>query len=194
VRTDIRGNRRTFSIATAPGEDEIHIATKFSAKSSSYKQTLLDLSPGDLIMAGQLAGDFVMPQDPSKKLVFIAGGIGITPFVSMVRTIIKTKQKRDIVLLYLISAPGEYCYQRLWQVATRFGIRVIPIVSDKNDKSWKGRSGYLTEAILKAETPDYEKRRYYISGPPGLVENYTKLLRSFGISYNQIVTDHFSGY
>lgn len=194
-KSDGRGNRRVFSIASPPGEDEIHFATKFTEKGSSFKKDLLSLKPGDLIMAGQLAGDFVLPKGTAVKLAFIAGGIGITPFVSMAKTIIKDRKKRDIVLIYLISSPEDFCYQEVWQAASSFGLRVVPILSSKEpSKSWKQRTGYLTDKVLIEEVPDYIERRYYISGPPGLVSSYYRLLTSMKVKRRDIVRDHFSGY
>jgi ferredoxin-NADP reductase len=196
TKPDLRGNRRVFSIASAPGEEEIHIATKTSpVRSSSFKTDLVALNVGDVIVAAQLAGDFVLPHDLDKKLVFLAGGIGITPFISMVKNMILTKQKRDIVLLYLVSSPIDFCYRDLWKQASSFGLSVIPILSsDKPDKSWQGVVGQLNENILNSKVPDYKDRRFYISGPNALVENYSGLLRHLGVKRTQIVTDHFSGY
>jgi ferredoxin-NADP reductase len=195
VKTDSRGNRRTFSIASAPGEDEVHLAFKAANPSSNFKTALLALEPGELMMAGQLAGDFVLPNNLDQKLVFVAGGIGITPFVSMAKALIKTKQKRDIVLLYFIPEPKEYCYSDLWIEAAAYGLRVVPIVTNKEiTDPWKGLVGRLTKEMLEAQTADYKERRFYISGPSGLVENYTRLLKGLGLKQSQIVTDHFSGY
>jgi ferredoxin-NADP reductase len=192
---DSRGNRRTFSIASAPGEDEIHIAIKVAEKSSSYKKALVEMKPGSLIIAGQLAGDFVLPPDLNQKMVFIAGGIGITPYVSMIKHLIKSGKKRDIILIYLIASPSELCYREIWEQAKGLGLRVIPILSSPvPDKLWSGLTGYLTDDILTKHIPDYLERRYYISGPPGLVTNYYGLLRRLKIGRRSIVTDHFSGY
>ena len=88
---DARGMRRYFTIASSPTEDNVRMGVKFYPNSSSFKKSLLFLNPGDKIVASQLAGDFVLPKDKNKKLVFIAGGIGITPFRSMIKYLLDTK-------------------------------------------------------------------------------------------------------
>jgi hypothetical protein len=97
---DTRGNRRYFTIASSPTEKEIHLGVKFYPEPSSFKNKLLALQIGDEIVAGQRSGDFVLPKNHQKELVFIAGGIGITPFRSMIKYLIDTNEKRNITLLY----------------------------------------------------------------------------------------------
>ncbi|MGH7238193.1 MAG: ferredoxin--NADP reductase, partial [Candidatus Saccharimonadales bacterium] len=196
VDFDSRGNRRTFSIASAPDDAELHIGIKTYQPGSNFKKALLAMQPGDHIAAGQLAGNFTLPRDNQQKLAFIAGGIGITPFVSMAKDMIKRQQNRDVVLFYLVSKPAEFCYQEVWKQAANFGVRVVPVLtSDENPpSSWLGRTGRLTDEILRKELPDYTKRRYYISGPNALVQAYTSILIKLKISRRSIVTDHFSGY
>jgi ferredoxin-NADP reductase len=195
TKPDSRGNRRIFSIASAPGEEELHIATKTYEPGSSFKKELVDLRPGAVIVAGQLAGAFVLPKELDQKIVFIAGGIGITPFVSMAKDMIKRQQQRDIVLLYLVSNPTDLCYSRVWQQAEPFGLRVIPILTNADtEKTWQGLTGRLDEAMLQREVRDYAERQYYLSGPSAFVENYVGLLRHLKISHKRIITDRFSGY
>lgn len=195
TKWDNRGNRRTFSIASAPGTHELHIAVKTYEPSSVFKKALLKLKPGDYISAGQLAGDFILPENTNQKLAFIAGGIGITPFVSMIEDLINTKQKRDIVLLYFTSDPAEYCYEDIWKKAASQGVRVVPFLSMVNPpKSWGGKLGRLSEATLKAEVSDFTERRFYVSGPNALVESYGELLCKMHVKRKDVVTDHFSGY
>jgi ferredoxin-NADP reductase len=194
---DSRGNRRTFSIASAPNEDEIHIAIRVPEHTSKFKTALLALEPGKIITAGQLSGDFVLPKDFKQKVTLIAGGIGITPYVSMAQTMVKLKEHRDITLFYMITTPQDFCYQDLWAKAAEFGLKVVPVLGDASAPgavAWTGLTGRLNEGVLKTSDSDYQKRRYYISGPPGLVDAYRRLLRSLSVSPRNIVTDHFSGY
>jgi ferredoxin-NADP reductase/Na+-transporting NADH:ubiquinone oxidoreductase subunit NqrB len=196
---DSRGNRRTFSIASAPGDEEVHIAIKIpnaQSKTSAFKKALTQLKPGEVLFAGQVAGDFVLPKDTAQKLTFIAGGIGITPFLSMVKDMINTNQKRDIVLFYLVADKAEYCYKEVWQKAAALGVRVIPVLTTaESDTSWgEGIAGRLNAEQISQRTTDYLDRRYYISGPPGLVDAYVALLTKLNVKRRSIVTDHFSGY
>jgi ferredoxin-NADP reductase/Na+-transporting NADH:ubiquinone oxidoreductase subunit NqrB len=194
-KSDSRGNRRTFSIVSAPGDNELHIAIKLSSPSSLFKKDLVDLEKGGQIIAGQLAGDFVLPASTSQKLSFIAGGIGITPFVSMARDMINKKVKRDIVLLYIVPREADYCYDDIWQAAKPFGLKVIPVLTRAEpSKTWTGLKGRLTKEGITKVIPDYSSRRYYLSGPNALVDSYGSILKDLKIGSRQIVTDHFSGY
>jgi len=195
-KNDMRGNRRFFSITSAPRDDEICLAIRLSEPSSRFKKDLMQLKAGDSITASSLAGDFVLPTNLDEELVFIAGGIGITPFVSMARSMLQNQEKRNVALLYLFSSESEYCYQDIWRATSSLGLRVIPILTGDGPAkpSWHGLTGRLTEAMLEEQITDYASRRFYISGPPGLVAGYTRLLKDLGIKQKQITRDYFSGY
>jgi ferredoxin-NADP reductase len=185
VRQNERGNRRTFTIASAPHEHEVHLGVKFYEPSSSYKKVLQNLQPGDYVYAGQIAGNFVLPKDLKQKLVFIAGGIGITPFRSLVKSIIDTKQQRDAVLLYLVSEPDEVMYKDIFEQAEHHGIKLIELPGGRDALNLK---------ILQKHIPDCQQRRGYISGPPAMVRATTALLHKAGVKRSNIETDSFTGY
>ncbi|HLZ14984.1 MAG TPA: hypothetical protein VKQ34_03245 [Candidatus Saccharimonadales bacterium] len=180
--TDGRGNRRTFTIASSPTEPEVHIGVKFYQPSSSFKRTLLAMEPGQAITAGQVAGDFVLPKDPSRKLVFVAGGIGITPFRSQLKYLLDSGQMRDIVLLYLARDASEVSYQDVLRQAQEEGVQIL------------FASSPVTAEQLHASIPDYKARTFYVSGPNAMVEYYAALLQDAGVGPTHIVTDYFSGY
>lgn len=193
--TDSRGNRRTFSIASSPTQQEIHIGTKMSDPSSSFKRALLQMEPGGYIVAGQFAGDFILPKNKSRKLVFVAGGIGITPFISMLNYMVDTRQQRDIVLFYIVRSVDDIAYREFLASLDGRGVRVIPVLTaNEIPAGWKGRTGHLTSAVLAEAVPDFKARTFYISGPDAMVAHYRHLLRSQNIPRRHIVTDYFSGY
>jgi ferredoxin-NADP reductase len=193
--TDARGNRRTFSIASGIHPSEIRFATKLFAKSSSFKTELEKLKTNDAVTIGQLNGAFVLPRDNTQKLAWIAGGIGITPFVSMARDMITNQTKRDITLFYLVASGGEYAYQDIWKQAEKYGLKVIPIMTGPvPDPTWKGLSGSLTPEVIKRETPDFQTRHFYLSGPHGLVVFFKQTLRGLSLNKTAIHSDFFSGY
>lgn len=195
AHTDARGNRRTFTIASSPTRDEMHIGIKVYEPSSSFKKALLQMQPGDSIMAGQFAGGFVLPKDQSRKLVFIAGGIGITPFMSMLTYMADTRQQRDVVLFYLVSSTDDIGYSDLLSRFAELGVHVVTILGAQQiPASWTGRTGFLTPDVLAAEAPDFQERTFYISGPNRMVEHYHDMLRRHHIAARHIVTDYFSGY
>lgn len=195
---DSRGNRRTFSIASAPEEDDVHIGIKIFEPMRGFKKALLAMKPGDTIMAAQVAGDFVMPKNANQKLAFVAGGIGITPFRSMLQHLILNDQKRDIVLFYMVSSPEEISYREVLNAATKYGVTVVPVLSlpkgINKPANWSYPTGYLTKELLNKYAPDFAERRFYLSGPPPMVQGYKTLLRSQGLAPKAIVSDYFSGY
>lgn len=192
---DDRGNRRTFTIASSPLERDLHIGVKFYEPSSTFKQTLHALEPGAVIYAGQIAGDFTLPKNPAQKLVFVAGGIGITPFRSMVQYLADTSESRDIVIFYIVSDPTELSYLDVFEQPMARTIKIVKILTAAEaPKDWQGYHGPLTNDIITREAPDIHERLCYLSGPQAMVQHYKAELRAIGIRRRQIKTDYFSGY
>ncbi len=195
ARQDSRGNRRTFTMASSPTEKEVHIGVKFSEPSSKFKRTLLAMQPGDIVEAGQIAGDFTLPKDPAQKLVFVAGGIGVTPFRSMLRYLLDTGQKRDIVVLYVVAHPDDLVYDDVLRQAEVTGVRIVKVLTHTQPSAgWKGLRGHLTPEIFAHEVPDYATRLFYLSGPNTMVDASKAILRKMGVKRRRIVLDYFPGY
>ena len=194
---DSRGNRRYFTIASSPTEPELHLGVKFYPKPSSFKQSLVNLSVGSNVVAAQRAGDFTLPSNPQKKLAFIAGGIGITPFRSMVKYLLDTRQRRDVVLFYSAATPTDFAYQEIFdQAQTELGMKTVYTITDTHSANlaWRGRTGHLTAEIIKQAAPDYLDRIFYISGSRGMVEAFAKTLKQLGVKPWHIKKDFFPGY
>lgn len=198
VKLDSRGNRRYFTIASSPTEDDIKLGIRVNPQSASqFKHTLLELKPGQKIIGAQLAGDFTLPTDPAKKLVFIAGGIGVTPFRSMVKYLLDKNEKRDAVMFYTSVTASGFVYRELFDSATRVGLTIHYLLTAPTvdvPKSWKGKVGYMTKEMVVAEVPDYKERTFYLSGPSAMVDAYKELLLKLGVSHTSIVTDYFPGF
>jgi ferredoxin-NADP reductase/Na+-translocating ferredoxin:NAD+ oxidoreductase RnfD subunit len=191
--TDRRGNRRTFSMSSAPQSNEIRFATKSFEKSSSFKTDLAKLKLNDVVTIGQLNGTFILPAT-TEKLVWVAGGIGITPFISMARDMIVHETRRDVVLFYLFATVGEYAYQDVWKQAKQYGLRIVPILTGPANQNWKGLVGKLTSEVIQHEVPDFKQRHFYLSGPHGLVQLFNQTLRGLSLKKSAIHSDFFSGY
>lgn len=193
---DSRGNRRYFTLASSPTEPELRLGVKFYRSSSTFKQALLGLGPEGEIVAAQLAGDFVLPDDPAQKCVFIAGGIGITPFRSMLKYLLDTRQPRPIVLFYSNRSADDIVYGDVLERAEReLGVRTIHMVTDpsKLPAGREGRAGYVTPQLIQEVIPDYTSCMFYISGRAEMVEAYRAMLIGMQIKSSQIKTDRFSG-
>jgi ferredoxin-NADP reductase/Na+-translocating ferredoxin:NAD+ oxidoreductase RnfD subunit len=193
---DSRGNRRYFTLASSPTEDLLRLGVKFYQQSSSFKQALLTLDQHHEIAAGQLGGDFVLPDDPRQKCVFIAGGIGITPFRSMIKYLLDTHQRRQIVLFYANRTAEEIVYQDVFEQARwELGIKTIYSASDPRrlPRGWNGHVGRISAQLIQAEVPDYQHCLFYVSGPPAMVEATKQLLSQMHVPSSRIKTDLFAG-
>ena len=194
---DGRGNRRYFTIASSPTENSIKLGLKFYPEPSSFKNKLLAMAPGEIVTASQCAGDFVLPKDTTKKLVFIAGGIGVTPFRSMIKYCLDRGEKRDIVILYSNRNSNDIAYREIFDEAKRqLGIETTYMLTDKGQVATDSytRLGFLDGTIIEKEIPDYNERTFYISGPHSMVTLFEKMLHDLGVSKNKIKTDFFPGF
>jgi ferredoxin-NADP reductase/Na+-translocating ferredoxin:NAD+ oxidoreductase RnfD subunit len=193
---DSRGNRRYFSLSSSPTEQKISITVKFYDNSSTYKKELLNSHNKKRIIASQVSGDFVLPNNLSQPMVFIAGGVGITPFRSMIKYIVDKNLKTDIVLIYSNRTKDEILFSDIFKLAENNGVKTIYCLTDQQNipKNWQGIEGHLSNEKIKEVIPDYKKRIYYISGPQLMVRNFEKMLIDMGISKNRIKEDFFPGY
>lgn len=184
---DSRGVRRYFTIASSPTESNLRIGVKFYPNGSSFKKSLLAQNPGSEILAGQLSGEFILPKDPDKKLCFIAGGIGITPYRSIIKFLLDTDKRRDIILFYSNKTEEEIVYKDFFERARqRMGIKTVYVVTEK--------MGYINGGMIRKEAPDFKNRIFYISGPHSMVDTFEKTLKGMGVSGQQIKVDFFPGY
>lgn len=196
-RGDSRGNRRYFTLASSPTEDNIRLGVKLYQPSSGFKKALFNMSDQNSIVASQLAGEFILPKDKTQKIVFIAGGIGITPFRSILKYLIDTGEKRDIVVLYSNKNAVEIVYQDILdQAKDKFKIKTVYALTDLSTilEDWMGRKGRVNEVMIKEEVPDYAERIFYLSGPHAMVAGFEQTLKKMGIKKNQIKIDFFPGY
>jgi ferredoxin-NADP reductase/Na+-translocating ferredoxin:NAD+ oxidoreductase RnfD subunit len=193
---DSRGTRRYFTLASAPTEPELRLGVRFNNPSSTYKQALLEMNKGDEIIAGQLSGDFTMPRNPVQPLVFIAGGIGITPFRSMIKYLLDTHRRRPITLFYGALTVNDFVFTDVFDRAEReLGIRTIYIAEKTEGMSpgWVGLTGRVEPEIIWTYAPYYQKAIFYISGPSVMVDAVKRMLNKMGIPDGQIKTDFFAG-
>lgn len=186
VKADFRGTRRIFTIIGQPDDEQLSIATRFPSKHSTYKDALLDLRAGQAVQGVRVAGDFIMPKDRSIPLLCVAGGIGITPFVSFAMN----SAGRDITILYAVNSVDDVAFVKK---LAHYDIKVVIVTSDTAKlpfAGWKREEGMVTSELLKKyATP---KHSVYISGPPAMVTSVKKMVDEMDVS--QVHTDHFSGY
>ncbi len=218
---DARGVRRYFTIASSPTEDSIKLGVKFYpvknspplgpsgaqsageisngvyGKSSTFKKSMAAINIGDKIIASQLSGEFTLPKNNSKKLIFIAGGIGITPFRSMVKYLIDNNEKRDIVLFYAVNSYEDIAYKEIFDEAEiKLGIKTIYILRDLKNipEGLRYYSGIIDKKTIENEIHDFKERLFYISGPKAMIDTFEKILKELNISKLKVKTDFFPGY
>lgn len=181
-KPDSRGSRRYLTIASSPTETDLRFGIKFYEHGSSFKKQLLDMPIGASLLAGQLGGDFLMPKDPKQKLVFIAGGIGVTPYRSMIKFVQDMHINRDIILLYSNNNESEAVYQDVFSNS----VRALYI--------YTGKQGHINKEYIQNDIPDYLERTFYISGSHGFVVSLEQELLNSGILRRNIITDFFPGF
>lgn len=194
---DDRGSRRWFTIASSPTEDMLKLGVKFYGKGSSYKRAMLDMDQNTPVVAAQVAGDFVLPKDKDKKLVFIAGGIGVTPFRSMTQYLIDTNERRHVRMLYSARSYNDLAYKDVFEAARQaFGMQTIYVLSDSAEAGQKQFTvrGRINRELIKQSIPDYRERMFYISGTHPMVEDAQIVLSELGIHRSNIKVDFFPGY
>jgi ferredoxin-NADP reductase len=182
---DSRGIERYFTIASAPCEGYIQLTTRFSdKKSSSFKRALRDMEVGGTIEADGLAGDFVV-EDPSKSLVFIAGGIGVTPYRAMLLALDHASAPVNVDLLYANHDEN-------------FPFKAELVTFAEEHPTFRAHyftgSKRLDEKAVAAAVGDLTKPEFYVSGPEPMVEAFEDTLRGMKVPKTRIKTDYFPGY
>ncbi|MFW8745579.1 FAD-dependent oxidoreductase, partial [Mesorhizobium japonicum] len=188
--TDARGWRRVFSIVAAPGSTRLRFGVRMPERPSSFKSALLALEPGAVVSGTSVSGDFLLPSDTSTKLLLLAGGIGITPFVGQLLHAAAESPRRDIVL---VTAVTSAAYRPELEAA---GFPVVVVSPDEpaglpEHWTWVG-APQLTHGIVHERVADARERIAYVSGSPTLVSELKRALRGSGV--RRVRTDTFIGY
>lgn len=195
-KPDDRGNRRYFTLASSPTENSLRLGIKFNDSPSSFKKSMLSVGATPIVAAGR-SGDFILPKDPKEKIVFIAGGIGITPFRSMIKYLVDTNKPRNIALFYTNKEASEIVYKDVFDEAeTKLHIKVVYTITNTENipMGWLGKLGRIDEKMIKEEVPDYQERLFYLSGPHALVTGFKETLRNMGVNETRIKSDFFPGF
>lgn len=195
-KPDDRGSRRYFTLASSPTEPDLHIGAKFYPNGSTFKRAMQSMSEKTTVAVEQVAGDFTLPADTTRKLAFIAGGIGVTPFRSMVKYLIDTNDHRSVSMLYSERQVSELAYTDVFEQARRqLGIVVTYTVTNQGGAIPAGiATEYIDTAMIRRVIPDYDERLFYISGPYQMVKDTKQLLLAMGVERRNVKIDFFPGY
>jgi ferredoxin-NADP reductase len=191
---DEKGPRRHISVVTSPNERGVlGLCTRL--RDSAFKRSLAELPVGAEVDVEQPKGDFVLPDETDLPLVFVAGGIGITVFRSMLRSIVEERLSHRVTLVYSNRDRESTAFlDELTQLARDHNnINLVLTMTDENE--WDGERRKIGPELLRDHLDgDLAGYRYLLAGPPAMVEGVTDSLRDAGIPQERIQPERFSGY
>jgi glycine betaine catabolism B len=208
VYNDPEGPVRHFSLASSPTEEEIIISTRI--RDTPYKKRLSSLEIGSKAKVTKPLGKFVLHDDYSKPAVLLSGGIGVTPFRSMIKYATDKQLPIRIVMFDSNRNIPNILYKEEFDdcLNKNTNLKIVYTITEKEDdnqassatgvnKEWKGERGRIDKAMLERHLNDTEIKNsiYYICGPPGMLNAIKELLQnSLQIPNDQIRTEEFTGY
>ncbi len=187
---DNRGQSRYFTISSTPKNKFITITTRIFEHKSSFKQKLIELNKNDEIEYKGPMGDFVLPKIIGTPLVFIAGGIGITPFISMIEYLYQSHEQRNIHLLWALNNENNIINT---EGLNKYNFKKSFIIQNPSE-FWGGERGDLNLEMILNLTSINDQTQFYISGPEKMVESLTHQLKENFNDKHQIISDYFPGY
>lgn len=193
--TDAEGNKRTFSLVSSPDEETLTIATRM--RDTAFKRVLRDLPDGSLVEISDAMGSFTLHKNEAKPAVFLMGGIGITPVLSMIKDATKRKLPHKLFLFYSNRRPEDTAFltelQALEKENPNFKLIATMTEMQKSSQSWDGETGFINAPMIKKYVPAGEAI-YYLSGPPAMVKAMRELLTAMHVDEDGIKTEEFAGY
>lgn len=194
---DAGGNRRAFSIASAVHEiSELRFATRMTG--SAMKRSLAEVALGTPVEILGPGGSFTLHEDASIPAVFIAGGIGITPFRSILQDVVHRRLPHRITLIYSNRNPEGAAFHEEFAslIAGCPNITYVPTMTqaDTSRQAWSGERRYVNADFLRDHVGDLAAPIFYLAGPPGLVGGLTKVVVEAGAEPAQVRAEEFAGY
>ena len=194
--TDSKGPNRTFTIASAPHEPDLLVVTRM--RDTAFKRTLKSAAPGLAVKLDGPNGVMTLHEDAVRPAVFLAGGVGITPFLSMARDAAKRKLPQKIHLFYSNRRPEDAAFldelQALERENPSYKLVATMAEMEKSARPWSGERGVINRALVEKHLPDLKAPVFYLAGPPGMTMAMQNLLESAGVSDDDIRSEEFYGY
>jgi ferredoxin-NADP reductase len=194
--TDSQGIIRSFSIASAPYENELLVVTRM--RNSAFKRVLAILPLGTGVKLEGPMGSFTLHKNRAKAGVFLAGGIGITPFLSILRQAAVEKFSQSLYLFYSNRRPEDAAFLRDLEILSQRNAKCafIPSMSEmeKSKLDWQGERGFINREMLLRHLDSLQGPIYYVAGPPAMVAAMREMLTNAGVEEDDIRTEEFGGY
>ena len=196
IATDAGGSTRSLSIASAPHEKVLVVAMRM--RDTGFKRAASALPIGSPFLLEGPYGNLILHRDITRPAVFLAGGIGITPFRSMIRHAAEVGSAHRIFLFYSIRRAEEAAFltelREIHEPDLHF--KFIPTIThpDGVPRHWEGEVGHINEQMLTKWLPDYQVPIFYVAGPPGMVAGMRQMLCEVGVSDDDIRAEEFAGY
>ena len=192
--TDAEGNTRAYSLCSAPHESELRVAMRM--RDTAFKRVLKEMSPGTEAKLDGPFGSFFLHEDTRRPAVFLAGGIGVTPFRSMVLDALHRNLSHTIYLFYSNRRPEDAAFLAEFQSLQSSKFICVPTMTNAGEsaEAWQGETGYITAAMLEKYIPSDAVPIYYLAGPLAMVTAMRTLLQGTGVSSDDIRFEEFLGY
>lgn len=193
--TDIKGNTRAMSIATAPSEDYVSIAMRMS--DSAFKRSLDAMQAGEELEIQGPLGHLIIPKDEDRHIVFLAGGIGVVPFRSMMIENLKANWDKEMTLIHSNHTPEDISYYEEFEkiAADNEKMHVVNTISSpENYPDWSDEKGRINADIIRRAVVDPIDAKFFIVGIPAMVQAMQNLLIDMGVPYESIQVELFGGY
>lgn len=194
--TDAEGNTRAFSLASSPADTYLAIATRM--RDTAFKRVLKNMTPGTELKIEGPFGDLTLHENTKRPAVFLAGGIGITPFHSMCVDAAERKLPHKITLFYSNRRPEDAAFleelKYLPEKNPNFTFVGTMTEMSASSREWDGEQGYINAAMLSKYIDQASMPIYYIAGPAAMVAAMRTMLNESGVSNDDIRTEEFTGY
>ena len=195
-QTDDAGDTREFTIASAPHEAELMIAMRM--RDTAFKRVLKEAPVGTPVRISEPDGEVVLHEDTSRPAVFLAGGIGITPFLSIVRHAVHESLQHPIYLFYSNWKPDVTAFlpelQGMQQSNPNYHLIATMTEAEKSTQPWSGERGLIRPELLERHLTDLTQPIYYLAGPPTMTLAMLEMLEDLGIDDEAIKSAEFGGY
>jgi len=186
--------KRYLSISSSPTE-KCYLEFTKKLTQSDFSIALDHLKPGDLVSVKYPLGKFTLDES-EPKIAFLSGGIGITPIRSICKYVVDKNTGTDIVLVYSNRSIRDIVFQDDFSAMSRsYPLLRVAHVLCEAEQGFKCTVGQINTSVIKNEIPDYAERRFYLCGPPQMVEAMHRILADdLGLSNGKIVMENFQGY